>query len=193
MALSVSSLPLKMTFYAITGVLLAAITWSTIAHSAVTGDYLISFILLGMMFYIVGQFCVDRWYPEEGLDDLGPRRLWRLPERTTSHGLWLRVGFHTLLNVGVYSILSCILVLITTARVESMLLLGSLFLLRAPHLYWSLRGRYARATSRDGTLALPFAKPTIWPLRLCMVLNLTLRRKLESSLSTVRTCVAKAF
>ena len=123
-----------MTFYGITGVLLSSITWSTIAHSAVTGDYLLSFILLGMMFYIMGQFCVDRWYPQESLDDLGPRRLWQVPERTTPRGLWLRVGFHTLLNIGVYSILSCILVLITTARVEFMLLLGSLFLLRAPHL-----------------------------------------------------------
>ena len=153
-----NSLPLKMVFYGITGVLLSSITWSTIAHSSVTGDYLLSFILLGMMFYIVGQFCVDRWYPEEGLDDLGPRRLWRLPERTTPRGLSLRVGFHTLLNVGVYSVLSCILVLITTARIEFMLLLGSLFLLRAPHLYWSLRGRYARATSSDGTLA---SKPVL--------------------------------
>ena len=62
------------------------------------------------------------------------------------------------MNVGVYSVLSCILALITTARVEFMLLLGSLFLPRAPHLYWSLRGRYARATSRDGTVV---AKPVL--------------------------------
>lgn len=151
-------LPLKMAFYSITGVLLSSITWSTVSHSVVTGDYLLSFILLGMMFYIVGQFCVDRWYPEDSLDDLGPKRLWKVPERTTPRGLWLRVGFHTLLNIGVYSVLSCVLVLITTARVEFMLLLGSLFLLRAPHLYWSLRGRYAQATSTDGALA---SKPVL--------------------------------
>ncbi len=50
---------LKMVYYAIAGVLLSSISWSTISHSAVTGDYLLSFILVGMMFYVVGN-C---WHP----------------------------------------------------------------------------------------------------------------------------------
>jgi hypothetical protein len=40
-------------FYLIAGIILASISWSTIEHSAVTGDYVLSVILLGMMFFIV--------------------------------------------------------------------------------------------------------------------------------------------
>ena len=51
---------LRMGFYVIAGTILASITWSTIGHWAVTGDYILSAILLGMMFFIIGQFFVDR-------------------------------------------------------------------------------------------------------------------------------------
>ena len=135
-----------MIFYAITGVLLSAISWSTISHSAVTGDYVLSFILLSMMFYVLGQFCVDRWCPEAGPQDFHATRLWKLPQTTTLRGLWLRVGFNTLLSIGVYSAIASLLVLTTTAQPAFMVLLGTLFLLRIPHLYWSMRGRYEQVS-----------------------------------------------
>ena len=133
---------LKMAFYLIAGVLLASITWSTIEHSRVTGDYILSVILLSMMFFIVGKFCVDRWRPEYGDGDFHPTRLWKTPRETTRAGLWLRVGFRTLASVVIYGVLASLLVLTTTARPSFMILLGTLFLLRAPHMYWSMRGRY---------------------------------------------------
>ena len=49
-----------MTFYLVTGVLLSSITWSALSHSAVTGDYALSVILLGMTFHVTGKFFVDR-------------------------------------------------------------------------------------------------------------------------------------
>ena len=131
-----------MTFYLVTGVLLASISWSTISHSAVTGDYLLSFILLGMMFYVVGQFFVDRLRPEVALKDFHANRLWKTPYTTTMVGLWLRVGFNTLLNLATYTVLAFALVLLTTARPAFMVMLGTLFVIRIPHLYWSMRGRY---------------------------------------------------
>ena len=33
----------------ITGLVLSSISWSTISHSAVTGDYVLSFVLLDMV------------------------------------------------------------------------------------------------------------------------------------------------
>ena len=65
---------LRLIFYLVTGVLLASISWSTIFHSAVTGDYLLSFILLGMMFYVLGQFFVDRLRPEVAPHDFHSSR-----------------------------------------------------------------------------------------------------------------------
>lgn len=133
---------LKVAFYVITGVLLSSISWSTISHSAVTGDYILSFILLGMLFYVLGQFCVDRWRPEYDQQDFHPSKLWKLPQTTTREGLWWRVGFNTVVNVTVYSALAFLLVMTTTAQPPFLILLGTLFLLRVPHLYWSLRMRY---------------------------------------------------
>ena len=133
---------LRIIFYAITGVLLSFITWGTLSHSAVTGDYALSFILLAMMFYVAGQFCVDRWRPEAGPRDFHPTKLWKVPQTTTSTGLWKRVGFNTLGNLAIYAVLSSLLVLTTTAQSAFMVLLGSLFLLRIPYLYWSMRGHY---------------------------------------------------
>ena len=130
----------------ITGVILAAVSWSTISHSAVTGDYLLSLLLLGMMFYVVGQFFVDRLRPEDAPHDFHPTRIWKLPHTTTTGGLRLRVGFSALLNVAVYTALASVLVLTTTARPAFMALLGTLFLIRIPHLYWSMRGRYESVT-----------------------------------------------
>ncbi len=138
-------------FYLIAGTILASITWSTIEHSAVTGDYILSVILLGMMFFIVGQFFVDRWRPECGPGDFHPTRLWKTPRETSRSGLWLRVGFRTLMGIAIFSGLAVLLVLTTTARPAFMVLLGALFALRVPHLYWSMRSRYEEA--RDGESA----------------------------------------
>ena len=140
---------LRIIFYTITGMLLALISWSTISHSAVTGDYVLSFVLLGMMFYVVGQFCIDRWQPEDHPQDFHPARLWRIPRTTTLHGIWLRAGFEALLGLLVYSALATVLVLVTTAQPAFMVLLGGLFLVRVPHLYWSMRGRYELVTVED--------------------------------------------
>ncbi len=141
---------LRMGFYVIAGTVLASITWSTIEHSAVTGDYILSVILLGMMFFIIGQFFVDRWRPEYGPGDFHPTRPWKTPRETTRSGLWLRVGFVTLISVVVYSVLASLLVSLTTARPAFIVLLGALFLLRIPHLYWSMRSRYEEARDGDG-------------------------------------------
>lgn len=129
-------------FYPLAGFILASITWSAIKHSAVTGDYILSVILMGMMFFIVGQFFVDRWRPEYGDKDFHPRKLWKMPLATTCGGLWLRVAFNTALGMVVYTALAAALVLATTAQPEFMALLGTLLVLRIPHLYWSMRGRY---------------------------------------------------
>ena len=149
-AYRVGSLFLRLAFYIVTGVLLSSITWSVISHSTVTGDYLLASVLLVMMFYVVGQFCVDRWRPETETDDFHDVKPWKTPRATTVAGLWLRVGFSTLVNVSIYAILASVLVLTTTAEVAFMALLGTLFLLRVPHLYWSMRSRYRQAS--DGEL-----------------------------------------
>ena len=140
----------RMGFYLIAGTILASITWSTIEHSAVTGDYILSVILLGMMFFIVGQFFVDRWRPEYVPGDFHPTKLWKMPRETTRSGLWLRVGFRTLAGVTIFSALAALLVLLTTARPAFMVLLGALFLLRIPHLYWSMRSRYEEKRDAEG-------------------------------------------
>ena len=140
---------LKMAFYLITGVLLSSITWSTLSHSAVTGDYLLSVILLGMMFYVAGTFFVDRWRPEVGRQDFHATKPWKIPNKTTRSGLWLRVAFSTAANIAAYTLLASLLVLTTTARPAFLVLLGALFLLRIPHLYWSMRGRYELVNSVD--------------------------------------------
>ena len=116
-----------------------------------TGDYVLSFILLGMMFYVLGQFCVDRWRPEDGPQDFHATKLWKIPQTTTPRGLWLRVGVNTLLSILAYSALASLLVLTTTAQPAFMALLGALFLLRIPHLYWSMRGRYEQASIANST------------------------------------------
>ena len=53
-------------------------------------------------------------------------------------------------NMATHTLLASLLVLTTTARPAFLVLLGSLFLLRIPHLYWSMRGRYERVNSVDG-------------------------------------------
>ena len=150
-------------FYLVAGTILASITWSTLEHSAVTGDYILSVILLGMMFFIIGQFFVDRWRPEYGPGDFHPTRLWKTPCETTRSGLWLRVGFRTLVGIAVFSALAVILVSLTTGRPAFMVLLGALFLLRIPHLYWSMRSRYdedgAALRYRGGS---ELSRSTIW-------------------------------
>ena len=133
----------------VTGVILSAITWGTLSHSAVTGDYALSVILLAMMFFIVGKFFVDRWQPEHGQQDFHDTKLWKIPYSTTRGGLWLRVGFSTAAHIAVYALLASALVLATTARFPFMILLGGLFVLRISHLYWTMRGYY-EAASRDG-------------------------------------------
>ena len=80
-------LVLKMIFYLTTGVILASISWSTISHSRVTGDYVLAIILLGAMFFIVGMFIVDRCRPELSHRDLHPSKLWKMPYVTTSRAL----------------------------------------------------------------------------------------------------------
>ena len=144
---------LKMSFYTMAGLVLSSISWGTISHSAVTGDFVLSFILLGMMFYVMGKFFVDRWRPADSPQDLHDTKPWKLPQETTPAGLWLRVGINTLFNIGVYSVLAFLLVITTTANHVFMILLGSLFLLRMPHLYWSMRGRYERVSVRNSSNA----------------------------------------
>lgn len=133
---------LKMTFYVIAGTILASISWGAINHSVVTGDYVLAVIVMGMMFFIVGKFFVDRWRPAHGPEAFHPNRPWKLPYLTTRRGLWLRVGFSTSLGVCVFAVIASVLVLGTTAQYPFMVLLGLLLVLRIPHLYWSLRSRY---------------------------------------------------
>lgn len=143
----------KILFYLCAGFVLASITWSAINHSAVTGDYALSVILLGMMFFVVGQFLVDRWRPEYGGKDFHPSKLWKMPRMTTRGGLWLRVGFRTMIGAAVFAALATVLVLTTTAQPAFLVLLGMLLVLRIPHLYWSMRGRYelTQITDKSGT------------------------------------------
>ena len=149
-ALNLGQSLLKIIFYLVTGTLLASITWSTLSHSAVTGDYALSVVLLGMMFYVAGKFFVDRWQPELGHQDFHDTKLWKTPFETTRNGIWLRIGFSTAAHIAVFALLSSLLVLTTTARPAFLILLGALFLLRVPHLYWSMRGRYERVHFVDG-------------------------------------------
>lgn len=137
-----SQLLLKVIFYMTTGVIMASISWSTISHARVTGDYVLAIILLGAMFFIVGMFIVDRCQPKLSERDFHPVKPWKTPYVTTRGGLWKRVAFITLLSMALYSVLSFALVWMTTARPPFLIMLGTLFLLRVPHLYWSMRGRY---------------------------------------------------
>ena len=140
-------------FYLFAGFILATITWSAIKHSAVTDDPVLAIALLAMMFFIVGKFFVDRWRPEYSDKDFHPNKIWKMPYTTTRNGLWLRVGFNTLMGVTVYTALSTLLILTTTAQPEFMVLLGVLLILRIPHLYWSMRGRYERIDAEDASVA----------------------------------------
>lgn len=142
-----SQLILKMTFYLVTGVLLSSITWSALSHSAVTGDYALSVVLLGMMFYVAGKFFVDRWQPGHAPQDFHPTKPWKMPRSTTRGGLWLRVAFSTAAHIAAYTLLTSILVFTTTAHFPFMILLAGLFILRIPHLYWTMRGYYEAASS----------------------------------------------
>lgn len=130
---------------------MAGISWSTISHSNVTGDYVLAIILLGAMFFIVGMFIVDRCQPELSERDFHPTKLWKTPYVTTRRGLWKRVAFITLFSLALYGILGFALVLTTTARPPFLMMLGTLFLLRVPHLYWSMRGRYAMVGEESGS------------------------------------------
>jgi len=143
----------KILFYLWAGFILASITWSAIKHSAVTDDPILALALLGMMFFIIGKFFVDRWRPEYGEKDFHPGKLWKMPRATTHGGLWLRVAFSTVLGLIVYAALTSALVLTTTAQPAFMVLLGMLLVLRIPHLYWSMRGRYelTQITDKSGT------------------------------------------
>lgn len=148
-----TQISLKMTFYVIAGTVLASVSWGSINHSVVTGDYVLAVIVMGMMFFIVGKFFVDRWRPAHGPDAFHPDRPWKIPYTTTRRGLWLRVGFSTSLGVCIFAIIASVLVLSTTAQPPFMVLLGLLLVLRIPHLYWSLRSRYevmpAEVSARD--------------------------------------------
>ena len=95
-----SQLLLKMIFYMTTGVIMANISWSTISHASVTGDYVLAIILLGAMFFIVGMFIVDRCQPELSERDFHPTKPWKTPYVTTRRGLWKRVAFITLFWLG---------------------------------------------------------------------------------------------
>lgn len=114
-----------------------------------TNDPILAIALMAMLFFIVGSFFVDRWRPE--LDDkhFHPSKLWKIPNLTTSNGLWLKVGFKTIAGLIVHVILATLLLLTTTAEPEFMVLLGSFFIVRIPYLYWSMRGRYERIENTD--------------------------------------------
>ena len=129
---------------------MASISWSTISHASVTGDYILAIILLGAMFFIVGMFIVDRCQPELSERDFHPTKPWKTPYVTTRRGLWKRVAFITLLSIAFYGILGFALVWTTTARPPFLIMLGTLFLLRVPHLYWSMRGRYEIVDEASG-------------------------------------------
>ena len=83
---------LKTGFCIIAGTLLASISWGSIEHSVVTGDHALAVFVMGMMFFIVGKFFVDRWRPVYGPDAFHPDRLWKIPQTATRRGLWCRVG-----------------------------------------------------------------------------------------------------
>lgn len=57
---------LKMNFYVTAGTILASISWGAIEHSVVTGDYILAVFVMGMMFFIIGKFFVDRCDPFTG-------------------------------------------------------------------------------------------------------------------------------
>ena len=143
----------KFLFYLIAGFILASITWSAIKHSSVTDDPVLAIALLGMMFFIIGKFFVDRWRPEYGDKDFHSRKLWKMPYETTRSGLWLRVGFRTMIGAAAYAALATLLVLTTTAQPPFMALLSLLLMLRIPHLYWSMRSRYEQTDSIDETVS----------------------------------------
>ena len=138
-------------FYVAAGFILAVISWSAIKHYAVSHDPILAIALMGMMFFIVGNFFVDRWRPELGDKHFHPSKPWKMPYLTTSNGLWWRVGFKTIACLIVHAILATLLLLTTTAEPEFMVLLGSFFIVRIPHLYWSMRGRYEPVENIDGT------------------------------------------
>ena len=137
---------LKTIFYMIAGTLLASISWGSIEHSVVTGDHALAVFVMGMMFFIVGKFFVDRWRPVYGPDAFHPDRLWKMPQTATRHGLWCRVGFSTFVGTAMFTAIASVLVLTTTAEPPFMILLGSLLALRIPYLYWSMRSRYESIT-----------------------------------------------
>lgn len=84
--------------------------------------------------------------------DFHPSKLWKMPRATANGGLWLRVGFSTMPGLFVYAALAAALVLATTVQPMFMVLLGMLLVLRIPHLYWSMRGRYelTQITDKSG-------------------------------------------
>ena len=133
---------LKTGFYMIAGTLLASISWGSIEHSVVTSDHALAVFVMGMMFFIIGKFFVDRWRPVYGLDAFHPDRLWKIPQTATRRELWYRVGFSTFVGTITFTVIAAVLVLSTTAEPPFMILLGSLLVLRIPYLYWSMRNRY---------------------------------------------------
>ena len=139
----------RVLFYLLAGFVLASISWSAINHSSVTNDPILAIALMGLLFFIVGSFFVDRWRPEFGDKQFHPNKLWKMPYLTTCSDLWLRVGFKTIAGLIVHAILSTLLLMTTTAEPEFMVLLGSFFIVRIPHLYWSMRGRYERIENID--------------------------------------------
>ena len=137
---------LKTGFYMIAGTLLASISWGSIEHSVVTGDHALAVFVMGMMFFIVGKFFVDRWRPVYEADAFHPDRLWKIPQTATRRELWYRVGFSTFVGTTAFTAIASVLVLTTTAEPPFMILLGALLGLRIPYLYWSMRSRYEPIT-----------------------------------------------
>ena len=141
---------IRIIFYLTAGFLLALISWSAINHSSVTSEPILAIALMGMVFFIIGNFFVDRWRPELRERHFHPSKPWKMPNLTTSNGLWLRVGFKTIEGISVHASMATLPLLTTTAEPEFMVLLGSLFIVRIPHLYWSMRGRYESVEIVDG-------------------------------------------
>ena len=94
---------LKMRFYMVAGILLASITWSSIEHSVVSGDDTLGIVVMGLMFFIIGKFFVDRWRPVYGADAFHPDRLWKIPQMATRRELWYRVGFSTFVGATTFT------------------------------------------------------------------------------------------
>ena len=138
---------LKAGFYTVAGTLLASISWGSIEHSVVTGNHVLAVFVMGMMFFIIGKFFVDRWRPVYGPDAFHPDRLWKMPQTATPRELWYRVGFSTFVGITAFTVIAAVLVLTTTAEPPFMVLLGSLLALRIPYLYWSMRSRYEPITN----------------------------------------------